>query len=157
LQPDSSPHRAGSWCPIKRQSQDVIGSRLRIAVRGRIRLADPEPLGVDVAGRYFDREHPCDQTFPWRLHFAGRQDQDAWRLGGSQRAVGLQASAAGAVGSGAQQSIGLAPETRRSATFGLKASMTRTRRMLRYIKENFLARYWEFESLSQRYRQSSEA
>src|SRR6202030_2129328 len=40
----------------------------------------------------------------------GRQDQGAWRMGGTQRVVGLQASAAGAVGGGAQQSIGLALE-----------------------------------------------
>src|ERR1700676_2769547 len=114
------------------------------AVRGRIRLAGPEPPGVDVAGRYFDREHPCDQTFPWRLHFAGRQDQDAWRLGGSQRAVGLQASAAAPLAAARSSRSASLSRRRRSATFGLKSSMTRTRRMVRYIKENFLARYWEF-------------
>jgi hypothetical protein len=86
----------------RRQPLDVTGHRLRIEATGRIPLTRAQPLGADVAGRYFDQEQPCDQAFPRRSLFPGRQDQGAWWMDGAQRVVGLQASAAGAVGGGAQ-------------------------------------------------------
>ena len=48
----------------RRQPPDVLGRRLRIEASGRIPLAGAQPLGVDVARRYFDQEHACDQAFP---------------------------------------------------------------------------------------------
>src|ERR1700686_885053 len=43
----------------RRQPLDVAGHRPRIEATGRIQLASAQPLGVDVAERYFDQEHSC--------------------------------------------------------------------------------------------------
>src|SRR5712692_2121129 len=79
-----------------------------VEATGRVPLARAQSRRVDVAGRYLDQEYACDQALPRRSLFPSRQDQGARRMGGSQRGVRLEASAAGAVGGGAQQSIGLA-------------------------------------------------
>src|SRR5713226_5813055 len=92
----------------RRQPRDVSGRRLRVEATGRVPLTRAQSRRVDVAGRYLDQEYACDQALPRRLLFPSRQDQGARRMGGSQRGVRLEATAAGAVGGGAQQSIGLA-------------------------------------------------
>src|SRR6266436_8619254 len=89
----------------RRQPRDVSGRRLRVEATGRVPLARAQSRRVDVAGRYLDQEDACDQALPRRLLFPSRQDQGARRMGGSQRGVRLEATAAGAVGGGAQQSI----------------------------------------------------
>src|ERR1700730_15325516 len=54
-----------------RQPLDVTGHRLRMAATGRIPLTRAQPLRANVAGRYFDQEHACDQTLPRRSLFPG--------------------------------------------------------------------------------------
>src|SRR5216683_3824904 len=91
-----------------RQPRDVSGRRLRVEATGRVPLARAQSRRVDVAGRHLDQEYACDQALPRRSLFPSRQDQGARRMGGSQRGIRLEATAAGAVGGSAQQSIGLA-------------------------------------------------